>query len=125
MTTTVGSTSIDPKEQSNNGVDWPARLSRVCFSLNESFCPHGKVSGACPFMVWRICMIVAGVVPYFDLTRVIVGLCVLFHRHLVLSVQRLSGIWFRFGMARLVRSMTSWMLTHSPPQNRHSAFLSN
>ena len=38
-----GSASIDPKEQSNNGVDRPARLSRVCFSLNESFCPHGYI----------------------------------------------------------------------------------
>ena len=34
---TVGSTLIDPKEQSNNGVDRPVRLSRVYFSLNESF----------------------------------------------------------------------------------------
>ena len=44
VASTVGSTSIDPKEQSNNGVDRPARLSRVCFNtLNESFCPHGYI----------------------------------------------------------------------------------
>ena len=43
MASTVGSTSIDPKEQSNNGVDRPARLSRVCFSLNESFHPYGYI----------------------------------------------------------------------------------
>ena len=42
----VGSTSFDPKEQSNNGVDRPARRSCVCFRLhnvNGSFCPHGYI----------------------------------------------------------------------------------
>ena len=43
VASTVGSTSIDPKEQSNNGVDRPARLSCVCFSLNESFFAHGYI----------------------------------------------------------------------------------
>ena len=53
MASTVGSTSIDPKEQSNNGIDRRTRLSRVCFSLNESFCPHGYIFQRTHFSLWN------------------------------------------------------------------------
>ena len=54
MASTVGSTSIDSKEQSNNGVDRPSRLLRVCFSLNESFCPHGYILKRTHFSLWKV-----------------------------------------------------------------------
>ena len=37
------SSCIQDKHNGDNGVDRPARLSRTCFSLNESFCPRGYI----------------------------------------------------------------------------------